>query len=434
MRLKPAAIASLLKATNATAIIHDVSPTATTTVKDIADIASIQATPMVTRPEFDVPTTEAPLSRFFTAEEQKPTSALVFHTSGSTGMPKPIHLKHKDLARSVCSTGPPMDTIVTRPLYHGWGHSCFLHALYCGKMTYLIDTSKPARTEFLVEAFEAAQADFVPAVPNVLELLAQDPRGKQSLKNAQAVTTGKSSPALPRIPPTMVGGARIPDELGNSLISHGINFSATFGSSEAIGCFGTSMFRPPNDTTWDYIRLLPICRPHILMEPIGSDLHEVVLLGTLPGLATSNTDEPVPGSYRTGDIMQRHPTIDAWKFISRTGDFLALATGEKVLGFPIEDRVRESALVKDAVVVGLGKPSPGLLVLPGEELSKEEFLERIWPVVQTANEGVDGFAEIARERVCVLDWGVDFPRTDKGNVIRPQVYRVFEKEIDALYT
>lgn len=193
------------------------------------------------------------------------------------------------------------------------------------------------------------------------------------------------------------------------------------------------MFRVKGDNTWDYIRLFPICSPHILMDPISSGLHEVVLLGTFPGLAISNTDKPITGSYRTGDIMQRHPTIDAWKFISRTGDFLALATGEKVLGFPIEDRVRESPLVKDVVVVGLGKLAPGLLVLPSEKISKEECLERIWPVVQKANEGVDGFSEIARERVCVLDWGVDFPRTDKGNVIRPQVYEVFEKEIDALY-
>lgn len=197
LRLKPGAIASLLKATSATAIIHDACPTATGTVEAVGDIASTLVTPMVTRPEFDVPTTETPLSRFFTADEQKLTSALVFHTSGSTGMPKPIHMKHKDLARSVCTTGLPMDTIVSRPLYHGWGHTCFLRALYAGKMTYLIDTSQPATTESLVEAFEAAQAAFIPAVPNVLELLAQDPRGIQCLKKAQAVTTGKFSQTLP---------------------------------------------------------------------------------------------------------------------------------------------------------------------------------------------------------------------------------------------
>ena len=193
------------------------------------------------------------------------------------------------------------------------------------------------------------------------------------------------------------------------------------------------MFRPKDDNTWDYIRLFPICRSHILMDPVGSNLYEVVLLGTFPGLATSNTDTPVPGSYRTGDIMERHPTIDAWKFISRTGDFLALATGEKVLGFPIEDRVRESPLVEEAVVVGSGKPAPGLLVLPKENLGRDECLERIWPLVQQANEVVDQFSEIQRDRIHVLDWGVDLPRTDKGNVIRPQVYKAFEKEIDALY-
>ena len=196
LRLKPAAIASLLKSTNATAIIHDASPTATITVSAVRDSGPLQASPMVTRSEFDIPSDELPAARFFTADEQKPTSALVFHTSGSTGMPKPIHLKHKDLARSVRTTGLPMDTIVSRPLYHGWGHMCLLHALYSAKMAYLIDTSKPATKESLVEAFDAAKAAFVPAVPNVLELLAQDPRGIQSLKEAQVVTSGKVSHLL----------------------------------------------------------------------------------------------------------------------------------------------------------------------------------------------------------------------------------------------
>lgn len=193
LRLKPAAVASLLKITQADTVIHDSSATAVTTANLTSEIMALSVIPMLSRPDYDAPVDTAVVTQFFTAEELAPVSAIVFHTSGSTGMPKAIHFKHKSLASTIYTSGLPLNAVVSRPLYHGWGHVCLWSTLYYGKVCYLLDTSQELTADGLVEAVEASDAQFIPAVPNNLELLAKSQRGLACLKAAKFVTTGKFS-------------------------------------------------------------------------------------------------------------------------------------------------------------------------------------------------------------------------------------------------
>lgn len=173
------------------------------------------------------------------------------------------------------------------------------------------------------------------------------------------------------------------------------------------------------------------------MKPIGNSLCEAVYLAGLPALSLTNSDDP-PGSYHSRDVFEPHPTIPSrWKYISRLDDRITLVNGEKVLPLPIEGTIKQNPLVQEAVVAGVGKAVPGLLVFRSEEskgLSDEEYFDSIWPTVQEANSRAEQFSQVAREMITVIPHDAPCPRTDKGSIIRTQVYMKYAEVIENMYT
>lgn len=197
------------------------------------------------------------------------------------------------------------------------------------------------------------------------------------------------------------------------------------------------MRRVKGDDSWNYVRIYTNIRKSIYMDPIGDGQYECVYLKSHPGLSptTANSDDPEPGSWRSKDVFTPHPTIpDVWKYVTRLDDRVTLSNGEKVLPLPIEGRIRQDNLVREAVVVGVDRALPGLLIFrASDDMSDEEFLDAIWPSIADANLRAEAFSQITREAVIMLPSGVEYPRTDKGSIIRAQVYRKFANEIEAMY-
>lgn len=173
------------------------------------------------------------------------------------------------------------------------------------------------------------------------------------------------------------------------------------------------------------------------MKPIGNSLYETVYLADHPGLNASNSNDP-PGSFHSHDVFSPHPTIpDRWKYITRIDDRITLVNGEKVLPLPIEGVIMQSSLVHEAVVVGVGKAVPGLLIFRAagsEDLSDTEYLNTIWQIIEEANDRAEQFSQISRDMISVLPYGSPCPRTDKDSVIRAQVYKLYEELIESLYS
>lgn len=174
------------------------------------------------------------------------------------------------------------------------------------------------------------------------------------------------------------------------------------------------------------------------MKPLGDSLYECVYLKGHPALTTSNSNEP-PGSFHSKDVFTPHPTIpNRWKYASRLDDRITLVNGEKVLPLPIEGYVKQHPLIHEAVVVGLGKAAPGLLIFRAQEaeldhVSDEEYLDAIWPTIEVANCRAERFSQISRDLVAILPYASKFPRTDKGSMIRAQVYLHYAELIDSIY-
>lgn len=194
--------------------------------------------------------------------------------------------------------------------------------------------------------------------------------------------------------------------------------------------------RPVGDKAWNYLRPLPSAKPYILMDEISPGLYECVCLDGLPSKSTTNSDSP-PNSFRTRDLFQKHPTEENWwKYVSRLDDRFTLINGEKVLPIPIEGRIRQEELVKEAIVFGERRSYPGVLIVKADSaacLGDAEYIETIWPAVEAANAQAESFSRIPKELVVVLPPDTQYPRTDKGTFIRVPFYHQFDKEIQTAY-
>ena len=172
------------------------------------------------------------------------------------------------------------------------------------------------------------------------------------------------------------------------------------------------------------------------MKPLEDGTYEAIYLKGFPTLVASNSDDP-PGSFHSKDLFIPHATIPhAWKHVGRLDDRVTLTNGEKVLPLPIEGRMNEDPLVREAVVFGTGKSIPGLLVFRSEaakDMSDEKYVDAIWPTVQKANAHAERFSQIGKGTMIPLPAGIDFPRTDKDSIKRVQIYRAFSDQIEDMY-
>lgn len=193
-------------------------------------------------------------------------------------------------------------------------------------------------------------------------------------------------------------------------------------------------FRPEGDKAWNYVRESDKLAPYLFWIPQGPDLYECAIRPGWPSKTATNMED---GSYRTKDLFEPHPTIPrAWKYIARQDDTIVLVNGEKFNPVGTEGKIRSSKLVTEAVVFGAQQPYLGLLVVPSAttlDLSPEDARDAIWAVVDAAQKENDAFARLSKDMVVILPHDVEYPKTDKGSIIRQAFYKAFSKEIDTAY-
>ena len=353
--------------------------------------------------------------------------AWILHSSGSTGFPKPIFLtNYQTLANFRKSFGMRLFTI--SPLFHSHALMELGRAFYTRATAYLGNHSLPVTYQNLYNALQASKPQQFSAVPYVIKLLAEKPEGIQELAKPKLV---------------LYGGSSCPDDLGDRLVAEGVNLVANYGATET-GQIMTS-FRKPGDNEWQYMRLHRPVADFTLMDEISPGVFECVALDELPSKGPSNSKPPFSAknpenSFRTADLFTRHPDpkrSNYYKYLSRLDDRITLVNGEKVLPIPIEGRIRQEELVRECIVFGFQRTVPGAIIFRAADkvphLTDEEFLDAIWPAVESANSRAETFSRIPRDLVVVKGGDVMYPRTDKGTFIRAQVYQQFEEDIKQAY-
>lgn len=147
---------------------------------------------------------------------EKEKTAWIFHSSGSTGMPKPVRLSHRsalenyrrDIDRlNMCS-------FLTLPLFHTHGISTLFRAFFTGKTVYMYSSSLPITTKNLITAMRDIPLEIFCAVPYALKLLSESTEGLQMLRGFRLVT---------------YGGSSCPKQLGDVLTEQGVNLVSVYG-------------------------------------------------------------------------------------------------------------------------------------------------------------------------------------------------------------
>jgi carbohydrate kinase (thermoresistant glucokinase family) len=182
------------------------------------------------------------------------------------------------------------------------------------------------------------------------------------------------------------------------------------------------------------VRVSPKLEPYLKWIQQGPNLFECTVLPGWPSKVASNRPD---GSYATKDLFEPHPTIEkAWKYVARLDDTIVLSNGEKFNPVMMEGTIRSHKAVTETVVFGAGRPYLGMLVVPSPATngySSDRVIDQIWPVIEEANKTAEGYARISRQMVRVLPHDCQFPRTDKGSIIRQAFYKQFAPEIESAY-
>lgn len=357
--------------------------------------------------------------------------AYLHHTSGtSTGLPSPIPQTH----RGGFGVLPRLDgtkaaTFTTTPLYHGGVADLFrawtsdaLIWIFPGKdlpitasnILNCLKASKSIRNSRGVPAIR-----YFSSVPYVLQSMADDDDGLDQLRNLDIVG---------------VGGAALPPEIGDRLVSANVNLVSRFGSAEC-GFLMSSHRNYSHDHDWQYLR---ICEHEtkLSFKEHSDGLFELIVRPDWPHMAKHNQHD---GSYATSDLFEPHPCRqNAWRYHSRADSQLTLITGKKFDSAPLEATLSAScSQIQDVLIFGEGMPYPGVLLFrsrDAEALSDQNLVDTIWPSVVKLNHGGQSHVHLSEDMLIPMPYSSEpLEKSSKGTVMRRQAFNKFANVIAAAY-
>jgi acyl-coenzyme A synthetase/AMP-(fatty) acid ligase len=188
----------------------------TSLASNAAEEYEVQLTPLILRSQYDVPNdTSPPFSREgIDPKKETLRKYIMFHSSGSTGLPKPIHHQNARLLATIL-TAQPYKSFSSLPLFHAHGFITLVQAIWSRKVLHLFNGHMPQTQETVTQAIKAAKPEYVLMVPYVLKLLAKKRDGIEVLRAVRTVS---------------ITGSKCPDELGDMLTREGVWVGSAFGS------------------------------------------------------------------------------------------------------------------------------------------------------------------------------------------------------------
>jgi UDP-glucose 4-epimerase len=363
-----------------------------------------------------------PIDNLTVYPENVAQDILLMHSSGTTGLPKPIALTHRQLVFAV-SHGA-FDTeeeaqgvnISTLPLFHGFGLLAPGLSMSIGKTVCFPSPDRFANAQHIVELMGSSNATGMMTVPFLLEDIV-------SLPNGEGTT------ALAKLDFVATGGSALSASTGEALTMSGVKLLNLYGTTETGPL--TKTFAPKDNYDWKYFRLRTDMHFEISeLEPYNGERR--FRLTVFPFGASK--------PFEIADQLIRNEEFPESDFaaVGRDDDVIVLATGEKVNPLLLETGLTQSGLVKSAIVFGADRFEIGVIVEPlqpiSEESKKEELKNKIWPSIVQVNERMDSTSRIySPSSIIVVPPGIVIPRTDKGSIARKEVYQLLEKEISQVY-
>ncbi|TFK52667.1 acetyl-CoA synthetase-like protein [Heliocybe sulcata] len=432
-RLTPLAIAHLLKATSPSTLLINAQvhraakETLSLLSSDDSQITFLDAIGYedLLNPSSSV--LSAPVPALYRDYDSHATDAIIMHSSGTTGLPKPIfHAQRYILVYANCHRLPEQKfeyNVSTLPLYHGFGLLAPSLALSIGLPFVLPPASIIPTARSTLAVLKSTGARSMLSVPSILEDILNLP-GEDGVA------------ALKKLDFIAIGGAPMKEPVGEALVQQGVKLLNHWGATE-IGAIAPIEYIPAG---YDWHYLMPrtdIGLKFIPMVDSSSDILTYRLVGQAPGW---------PEPFVVQDLLEAHPAHKNWvKILGRSDDLIVLATGEKVRPTGMEKAVAEHPDVKHVLAFGDGMFSLGLLVevaegkRKGETLKEgqealEVFLTELDEYLAAGNELTDKHGKVTREMLIITrEEEKPLVRTDKGSLARKATFQKFDAEIKFCY-
>ncbi|KAJ0423944.1 hypothetical protein BJY00DRAFT_309761 [Aspergillus carlsbadensis] len=379
--------------------------------------------------------------------------ALIVHTSGSTGFPKPMFITHKFLAKTMRNfrITAPEGYITQTSLIEKRRCVCFLPVGHPAGITFTLLlplTTQcsiilplphiPPTGEALVEILRHTSAHWAALAPLTLETISKDIALLDNL-DAHLETLVFSGGSLPK-----VFGDEIAQRTGLKLLSF-------LGSSETGPL--QAVYRRGYDfvNDWNYLQFPTELGARFDLVPDtdkgsdGGEVYELIFTktpATEPYQAVFAT-YPNQTEFRTKDLFTKHPTIpNLWTHASRSDDVIVFLNGEKVNPVDFESRVSRHPAVAAALMFGDKRFEAGVLVefVDSQRKGGLSVMERaravrdIWPMVEEANSILPAYARVDEAHIIFTEAGKPVLRTLKGTVRRRATIELYKDAIERVYS
>ncbi|EQB57641.1 hypothetical protein CGLO_02213 [Colletotrichum gloeosporioides Cg-14] len=361
------------------------------------------------------------------------------HSSGTTGLPKPIVWTNRSY--SVCELHqvvpdldghPPYAKLLlestsvyqTQPIYHPFGlFTGVTDPLYREKKMVLGPiVSGPTPPAILEQVIEHADIDSLSGVPIYLEMIAKSPKLLDLVEK--------------KLKYIFFAGGALSKPAGDALSAR-VRLQSFYGATEAGPAFG----HIPDREDWAWL-LLNDKESGLKWEPRevkGTDgVYELVYVKNpytekRQHVWWHTNSQDV---HHSNDLFTKHPTkAHHWKFYSRADDMIVTKFGWNVNPVVMEREIERHPAVKYAVVGGIGRRTVCAVIQLVDDASvlPDDPLQSILPMVERGNTIMDAAGQLAKEKIIFGTKDKPFPLAGKGNVQRSAVLKLYEPEIENMY-
>ncbi|KAI9368851.1 hypothetical protein BJX61DRAFT_550058 [Aspergillus egyptiacus] len=366
-------------------------------------------------------------------DEMEDVVSFIIHSSGTTGMPKPVPLTHgffgawdgvpyripQGRKSALYNDLEPGSLILTvTPNFHLMGLLAPIESIFHG-LPLVSPPDVPLSVRLLTETIHATKPTLTTLPPSVLEEMSRSQAALDALSTVQYV---------------VFGGAPLSPETGRLLRKY-TRLRMLLGSSE-IGI--VESLEPEDEDHWHCFEWNPQCG--IDMQPVGDGLYELVIVRRDDARQVQGIFHTFPdlNEYHMKDLFTRHPNNpNLWSYHGRLDDVIVLSNGEKLNPVSLEKIIEGHPLVSKALLVGEKRFQSALLIEPHwsevVDLDEKELIDQIWPTIQRANETVPKYGRVMRSHVRLAAKDKPFKLTPKGTTQRRIVNKDYEPEIDAIY-
>ncbi|KAL9113014.1 MAG: hypothetical protein Q9227_002879 [Pyrenula ochraceoflavens] len=369
-------------------------------------------------------------------EQARTEPYLCLHTSGSTGLPKPVLLKHgtmthHDLFLQLPELGgrtlnqaqfSGSRVLLGFPLFHSAGMCFMTYAIY-SNTTMVFSPSYPITAEAanILHATGTVGGSFLP--PDVLVEIAKTPEYLENIRRLRYLT---------------FGGAPLPRAVGDTIKDY-THLFVSFGATET-GYYALESTEPED---WEYVQFSPFMGCELRDVDFGSFEFQFVRQERLRDFQGVFATFPDLKTYAPRDLYSKHPTKkDLWLYEGRSDDLICASHGQKFNPIAMEGLLQTHPRVRGALVCGESRPRNTLLIEPnlpssdarnGAGDDEAAIVHDLWPLVEQANAKSPEYARIDRSMILFTRPEKPMVRADKGSILRKSTANAYKKELDDLY-